>query len=200
MKINQRIIIVIVIVVFIAAFAFLYMNYSKETSQQKLLKQNLLNAKSTLDTVTNNKASQQTLLDQAKTEVATLQSQLAQAQQQLREKQQVIPEAIENIDYNELLFNIAQQDGLKVLSINTNGPAQNQVDKVTLYVTMFTISVEGQSANILQFVSDIAQDSNFISGTIDLVTMTVTTEEGPEGELITITQGDINLSLYGYEG
>jgi hypothetical protein len=64
---------------------------------------------------------------------------------------------------------------------------------------MFTISVEGQTQDILKFVADISKDSYFISGTIDSVTVTVTTEEGPEGEIITTTQGDINLSLYGYE-
>ena len=30
------------------------------------------------------------------------------------------------------------------------------------------------------------------------VTMTVNTEQTPEGETITTTQGDISLSLYGY--
>ena len=199
MKINQRIIIIIGIAIFLIAFVLLYMSYSKETSQQNLLKQNLTAAQSTFNSVTTNKTNQEQLLDQAKTQVAGLQSQLAQAEQQLREEQQIIPATIENINYNELLFNIAQQNRLTVVSINTNGPIQNQVDKVTLHVTMFTISVKGQTDDILAFVSDIAQDSNFVSGAINSVTMTVTTEEGPEGEVITTTQGDINLSLYGYE-
>jgi Tfp pilus assembly protein PilO len=198
MKINQRYVILICIVVFIIAFAFLYMSYTKQTNEHKLAQQNLDNANATYTSVTKEKAKQENLLTQANSQVAQLQSQLSQAQLQLREKQQVIPAAIENIDYNELLFNIAHTNKLLVLNINTTGPTENQVDKVSLYVTMFTISVKGETSDILNFVNDLATDTNFVSGTIDGVTMTVTTEQTPDGETITTTQGDISLSLYGY--
>jgi hypothetical protein len=63
---------------------------------------------------------------------------------------------------------------------------------------MFTISVKGETSDILNFVNDLATDVNFVSGTIDGVTMTVTTEQTPDGPVVT-TQGDISLSLYGYK-
>jgi Tfp pilus assembly protein PilO len=197
MKLNQRYVILLGIAVFIIAFAFLYLSYTKQTSQQKLAKENLASAAATFNTVTKEKTNQENLLTQANSQVAKLQSQLAQAQQQLQDKQQVIPSAIENIDYNEILFNIAHTNNLLVLNVNVNGPTENQVDKVTLYITMFTISVKGETSDILNFVNDLATDNNFVSGTIDGVTMTVTTEQTPEGDVVS-TQGDISLSLYGY--
>jgi Tfp pilus assembly protein PilO len=197
MKINQRYVILLGIAVFIIAFAFLYLSYTKQTGQQKLAKENLASATTTFNTVNKDKTNQDNLLTQANSQVAQLQSQLAQAQQQLQDKQQVIPAAIENIDYNELLFNIAHSNQLLVLNVNVNGPTENQVDKVSLYITMFTISVKGETSDILNFVNDLATDNNFVSGTIDGVTMTVTTEQTPEGAMIS-TQGDISLSLYGY--
>ena len=198
MKINQRYVILLSIAVFIIAFVFLYFSYTKQTNEQKLAKQNLASATTSLDTATKEKTNQANLLTQATIQIATLQSQLAQAQQQLQGKQQVIPAAIENIDYNEILFNIAHTNNLLVLNINTTSPTANQVDKVTLYVTTFAISVKGETSDILNFVNDLATDVNFVSGTIDGVTMTVTTEQTPDGETITTTQGDISLSLYGY--
>ena len=161
-------------------------------------RQNLDSANATFTSVTKEKATQEGLLTDANDQLAKLQSQLAQAQQQLQTEQQVIPAAIENIDYNELLFNIAHTNNLIVLNINTTAATENQVDKVTLYVTMFTISVKGDTTNILSFVNDLAADINFVSSTIDGVTMTVSKEQTDEGEIVS-TQGDISLSLYGYK-
>jgi Tfp pilus assembly protein PilO len=201
MKINRRYIILLGIVIFIAAFAFLYMNYSKQRSEAA--QQNLTNANTNYNSAIKEKAGQADLLAQTNGQIAQLQSQLAQVQQQLQTEQQIIPKSIQNIDYDELLFNLAHDNSLVVLSINVNGPDETQFEDVTMFLTVINISVRGDTWNILSFVNDIATDTNFVSSTLDGVTMSVTTEDVQVDETTTIqvtsTQGDISLSLYGYE-
>ncbi len=199
MKINQRYVILLSIAVFLIAFVFLYMSYANQSRENKQAGQNLSAANTAYDVAIKEKTTQEGLLSKANSDVAQLQSQLAQVKLQLQEKQQVIPQSVPNIDYNELLFNIARSNKLEMVSINTTGPTSNQTGDVSLFVTGFTISVTGNAQDILNFINQITSDSNFVSATIDGVTMSVSTEQAEDGTTVTTTQGNIVLSVYGYE-
>ncbi len=198
MKINQRYVILLGIVVFLVAFVLLYMSYARQKNENTLAKQNLSTATTAYNNAVKEKANQEGLLTQANTQITDLQNQLSQAQLQLQNKQQVIPESIENIDYNELLFNIANNNKLTVVSISVAGPTENQVNEIPLYTTSFAISVKGYTQDILNYINDITKDINFVSATVDGVTMTASSEQAEDGTTVTTTQGDISISLYGY--
>ena len=203
MKISQKYIIALLIVIFIAALAFLYMTYSKQKSENTLAQQNRTNAQTTYNTALKNKAGQEELLTEANTQIAGLQSRLLQVQQQLQTEQQVIPQAIKNIDYDELLFGIARSSGLTVLNLNVNGPSEIQVNDVSMFTYTFNISLRGETWDIISFINEVATDDSFISTVIEGVTMTVNVEEVEIDEDTTIevrtTQGDITFSIYGLE-
>ena len=74
MKINQRYIIALVIIVFLAAFVFLYMNYSKQKSENTTAQENLNNANTAYNTALKEKTNQEDLLTQATSQIAQLQS------------------------------------------------------------------------------------------------------------------------------
>ncbi|MBN1366564.1 MAG: hypothetical protein JW967_01375 [Dehalococcoidales bacterium] len=203
MKINPRYIIILCIVIFLAAAVYLYMFYSKQQTENTTAQQNLNNANSNYTSALKEKTNQEELLNQTTGQIAQLQSDLLLAQQKLQEGQQVIPESIENIDYDELLFDLAHSNGLVVLSVNVNGPNETQLSDVTMFVTQINISVRGATWDILNFINDITADTDFASATIDGVTMSVQTDEVEQEDgstiEVTTTQGDFTLSLYGYE-
>jgi Tfp pilus assembly protein PilO len=203
MKTSRKYIIILIIVIFIAAFAFLYMTYNKQKNENTLAQQNLTNAQTTYNTALKNKAAQEELLTETNTQIAELQSRLLLAQQQLQTEQQVIPQAIKNIDYDELLFSLAGSGGLTVLNLSVTGPAESQVNDVTMFMYTFNLSLRGETWDIINFIDKIATDASFISTVIEGVTMTVNVEEVEVDEDTTIevrtTQGDITLSIYGLE-
>lgn len=201
MKINQRYIIALVIIIFLAAFVFLYMGNARQKRENTTAQENLNNANTAYATAIKEKSNQEDLLNQATGQIAQLQSRLIEIQLQLQEQQQVIPESIKNIDYDEILFNIADANKLQVLSLNIQGPTEVEVNGVTLFLYTFNISLSGDTPDILNYVNDVTTGDDFISAIVEGITMTVSTIEVPVDEETTIevpiTQGDITITVYG---
>lgn len=201
MKINQRYIIALVIIIFLAAFVFLYMGNARQKRENTTAQDNLKNADTAYATAIKEKSNQEDLLNQATGQITQLQNRLIEIQLQLQEQQQVIPESVKNIDYDEILFNIADTNKLQVLSLNIQGPTEVAVNDVTLFIYTFNISLSGDTPDILNYVNDVTTGNYFISAIVEGITMTVSTIEVPVDEETTIevpiTQGDITITVYG---
>jgi len=199
MKINRRLIVIISIAVFVIALAFLYLNYQKQVTAQTSAQQDLTAANSSLTIITSSKTKAQTQLDQDKNQLNDLQGQLAQTQQNLAEKQQILPLSVGNIDYNEIIFNVAGSCNLTILTLTSSPPVANSANNLSFSVSGFDITLQGQMSDVLNFIHTVATDSRFAGGVIDAVSTSKVTIDTPSGSQDAIQAG-IHLSLYSYKG
>ena len=129
-----------------------------------------------------------------------LESDLAEAAASLRESRAEFPADIQSIEYDEILFNIAHQWDLDIISLTASEPSYRSVEvtiepadpeaesvtyTVTYTVTSFNIEVEGQPvepapeeveefrAYLYQTVADILSYFNSIATGEDFTTATV---------------------------
>jgi hypothetical protein len=102
-----------------------------------------------------------------------VQAELDQARTSLSQGKAKFPDSIDSVDYNELLFQMANNRDLEMMRLVTSEPAEQSVGNITYDVTTFDIEVMGQVADILDFVNSIASGEEFTTATVELVNITV---------------------------
>jgi Tfp pilus assembly protein PilO len=134
----------------------------------------------------------------AEAELTQWQDKLAEATSLLAKSQAQFPGSAESIEYNEVLFEIADSCDLEVMSLTASEPSEKKVEDVTYTVTTFEVEVRGEVDDILDFIHDIATREYFTGATVELVNIKVPeAEEEEEAELPTAT---ISLVGYSYKG
>lgn len=141
-----------------------------------------------------------------------LQSELAQAETSLGESKAKFPASVENIDYVELLFEMAQARDLELMSLTTSGPVIQVVEDIGYEVTSFNLEVKGKVSDILDLVNVIATDEEFTTATVELVAIKVPEpltsqekeelagqEQTEEEEPPEAPSAIIKLDIYSYE-
>jgi len=177
----------------------LYLDYSKQINLQKTEQQSLNAVQANLDKLNKNKADQNAELKTAQEQIARLKTDQLNAEQLLEDERQSLPDNVDNIDYNEILFSLADSCNVTLMSLSSSEPAAKSENGVMFIVSNYALILKGANADVLNFLHIIAVDSRFINGTINSVNTSAVEEDTPQGTM-QYTQADVSLSLYAYEG
>ena len=193
--------------IFVIAFAALYMLYSQQGREQQRLESEIGLAQATTSRVDSEKKDWESQLIKFQGELAQVESELSLAKSRLSRSQASLPSSVESIEYGERLFLIADGWMLKITSLTSSEPSDEEATDITLTVTSFRVTVNGQVDDILGFVNTIAADPNFTNATVKLVDMNVpeplTDEEKEELTPEEIDEREtpsaiITLAIYSY--
>jgi len=180
--------------IFIIAIGVLGWVCIQKGGEQGQLDNSLSLAQATLPKVISERADLERQLPQ-------LESELAQAESLLNGVKARFPESVESIEYDEVLFEIADDCDLEITNLTASEPSDEEIEGITYSITSFEVEVEGTVAHILDFINTIAtseyspNETNFINAIIKEVNMEVF-EPGAGGKASAI----INLAIYGYQG
>ena len=186
MKLGSAARIILIVGIFAVALFMLYRMNSQQEQEQEQLDVELSGI--------------QLLLPKLMSDKGDLESQLAQLQGELTEataslseaKANFPPEPAESIEYDELLFKMAHDRRLEVMSLTATEPSDQNVEGVTYTVTSFDICVEAEAVeqvfdteeeykafisqgivDILDFIHAIATGEDFTTATVEPVTISV---------------------------
>jgi len=168
--------------------------YFQKAQEQRELDNRLSLAQVSLPTVISQRSALESQLTQMESDWAQAESSLAQVTVQF-------PESVESIEYDEVLFDIADDCVLKIKKLTASEPGEEEIEGITYSITSFTVKVEGTVAHILKFIETIATgdyspgETNFVNASINTVTME--NLEPGEGEKPLAT---IRMDIYGYRG
>ncbi|HEX73771.1 MAG TPA: hypothetical protein G4N93_01295 [Dehalococcoidia bacterium] len=194
MRISKTAKLILGIGVFIIAVGVLGWVYLEQRGEQQRLDNSLSLAQSTLPTVT----SQREGLESRLTEVDT---KLAEAELLLDGTKASFPESVESIEYDETIFDIADDCNLKIINLTASEPRDKEDEDITYYITSFEVEVEGTVAHILNFIETIATsdfspgETSFVNAYIEAVSMSIP-EPGEDEQ----PSANISLAIYGYRG
>ena len=206
MKISKTAWLILGIGIFVIAFASLYLVYFQQGREQERLSDSLSVAQQTLPKLASEKDDWERQLTQLGSQLARLKSELARATSRLADSKTSFPKSVESIEYGERLFNIADGCDLVITEFTASEPGDKKVEvevgdikveDVTYFVTSFTVDVEGEVTDILDFINTIATDEYFINATVVEVDMVVPELASEEEEKPSAT---IKLDIYGYQG
>ena len=180
MKLGKTAWLILIIGVFIIAIGSLYWLYLQERPKQEELSQTLSRTQALLPLL----AADRTKLEDTLTEV---EDKLTQATSQLETAKAAFPNSVQSIEVDELLFGLADDWDLEVVSLFATEPSDEtvaveveesevedlEVEDITYLVTYFSVELKGQVADILSFVDTVVNHRDFTAATVEMVTITV---------------------------
>jgi len=208
MKLSRTAWLVLGIGVFIIAFAALFSINSGQSGEQGRLSDSLAKAQALLPKLIDER---EDLEDQ----VTNWEKKLAEVTSSLSRSEARFSQSVESIEYDEILFNIADDCDLQVVELTASEPENKKVEDIIYAVTTFEVVVRSKElppsaagafdiyidntvANMLTFISAIATSEEFNVGAIEVVDME---ELEPPGEV----EGDefgpeatVKLIIYGF--
>jgi predicted nuclease with TOPRIM domain len=210
MKFSKVAQLVLAIGIFAIAAIFLYRMYQERQDEHEQLNTQLASAQELLPELESEKADLESQLNQ-------LQLQLEQAKASLRRGTLKFPVTMDSIRYDELLFQMAHDRDLEMMTLNTSEPGIENVEGVEFTVTSFDMEVHGAVADIIDFVNGIAISDDFRTAAVEVVNIVVpepltlpekeglTEQEQEEGEEeeegeIGSPSASIQINIYTYEG
>ena len=183
MKSNRILLLVlfVLIVVFGAVAGYLYTANNGEIKNQTQLKDNINKDQATINKGITQKAD----LDKAAADIA---SQLASAQAALANIK--FRSAAESIEYDRLLYAIADTAKVRITILNATPPADFQEQNNTYHVTTFTMTVTGLSPDgILKSPGD---DASYLDGVMNnILVFTNSIANSPDFDTAVIQSVDI---------
>lgn len=196
MKLGKTAWIILVTGIFIIASGSLYWLYLQERPKQEELNAQLSAVQATLPKLAEQRASLESTLTE-------LEDKLVQVTSQLKTAKAAFPAAVESIEVDELLFGIANDWGLEIISLTASEPSDLEVEvevetedieveDITYLVTSFTVDVKGKAPesvfkteeeykayidkavdDILNFIHTIVNHRDFDTATVELVNIVV---------------------------
>jgi Tfp pilus assembly protein PilO len=192
MRLSRTAWLILGIGVLVIALGTLYMVYSRQVSEQQELAASLSTAQARLPKVISDRQA-------AEAELTQWQDKLAEATSLLDKSQAQFPGSAESIEYDEVLFEIADSCDLEVMSLTASEPRDKKVEDVTYTVTTFEVEVRGEVDDILDFIHDIATREYFTTATVELVNIKVP-EAAEDEEETKPPEATISLVGYSYKG
>jgi len=215
MKLSKIAWLILVIGIFVIASGSLYWLYLQEGPKQEELSEQLSAVQAKIPKLAAERANLESTLTE-------LEDKLAQATSQLRTAKAVFPAAVESIEVDELLFGIANDWGLEIISLTASEPSDLEVavemetedievEDVTYLVTSFDVDVKGEVSDILNFIHTIVTHRDFDTATVEIVSIVIpdpVSEEEKEGlskeeieerEEMDTPSANIKLVIYSYK-
>jgi hypothetical protein len=208
MKFGKTAQLILAIGIFAIAIVFLYrMNQERAAAYDELNTQ-LTTAQALLPGMISESEELESRLNQLKID-------LNQAKVDLNKGKANFPNSIDSIRYDELLYQMARDRGLEIMTLETSEPTEMNVEEVTFTVTNFNVEVKGTVADILDFVNTIANGDDFTTAIVDVVSIAVPEPvtqqvkeglveqeevEGEEEGELGAPSADIEINIYNYRG
>ena len=215
MKLSKIAWLILVIGIFVIASGSLYWLYLQEGPKQEELNEQLSAVQAKIPKLASERANLESTLTE-------LEDKLAQVTSQLRTAKAVFPAAVESIEVDELLFGIANDWGLEIISLTASEPSDLkvavememediEVEDVTYLVTSFDVDVKGEVSDILNFIHTIVTHRDFDTATVEIVSIVIpdpVSEEEKEGlskeeieerEEMDTPSANIKLVIYSYK-
>jgi hypothetical protein len=175
LKLSRTAWLVLGIGVFVAAFATLFVFYLHCSGEQADLERSLAGAQNQFASIVTGKTALESRL-------AEQDDKLAAAKALLASTKASFPRSNVNIEYDELLADLAKLHNLDVLSMEAVEPCRKTVKGITFTTFNFEAEVSGSVYNILLMVDDIADDALFDSATVEAVKLEVPVPESVGAE------------------
>jgi len=210
MKISKTALIVLGIGVFILVFATLFVMYSGQSGEQAQLNASLTKAQGVLPELLAEKAD-------LESQLAQWQSELDKAMMALSQSQGRFPKTVESIEYDEVIFKLAEQSGLLIIELTASEPVGEAVKgtDITYDVSTFEVLVENAESppatagefevyidetvdKVIEFIHLVVTTPDFNVATITVASIEgleppEELEENEEGPLATL-----ELAIYGF--
>ena len=216
MKLSRTSWIVLGVGLFVIAGITLYVVYQGQVGDRQDARDRLAEAQAALPAVISEKNDAESQLGQLEDELSQLQgdlgqleTDLAQAELALAQDKLRLPGSVESIEYGEKLFALADSANLMVALLNASEPAEVQIEGITYSTTTFTLEVQGEVANILDFISAAVADNDFRTAVLEPISMSIPellTDAEKEGiteeEIADLERPSaiINITIYTYQG
>ena len=192
MKLSKKAWLIVVIVIIVSALASLFTIYFRQARERDELNEQLSRDEALLAAFIKQKG--------------TLEDQLAQAQSSLDTSQAQFPESVESIEYGEDLFKIAYGQnlysmaagcGVELTRLTASTPVDKKIGAVTYSVSSFTVTVEGNTDNILKFIDAVGTGIDYdLSWNFQLPWSVDVKSVNME---VTKSKATIDLDIYGYK-
>jgi len=192
MKLSKKAWLIVVIVIIVSALASLFTIYFRQARERDELNEQLSRDEALLAAFIKQKG--------------TLEDQLAQAQSSLDTSQAQFPESVESIEYGEDLFKIAYGQnlysmaagcGVELTRLTASTPVDKKIGAVTYSVSSFTVTVEGNTDNILKFIDAVGTGIDYdlswnfqLPWSVDVKSVNIEVNK---------SKATIDLDIYGYK-
>ena len=146
-KINRKVLLIIGIVVFAIVLGILIRTYSQQVRERNELNASL--------------AAQQAVETTLIAEKEDWENKLAQAQSLLATSQAKFPTSVNSVEYDDDLFEIADDCNLELTSLSMSKPTNKKIGAVTYSVAPCLVQVTGDMDSILDFLYAIRTGDDF---------------------------------------
>jgi hypothetical protein len=178
MRPSRKVWLIVGIIILVGALAGLYTVYSRQAAERGDLSDRLSRA--------------QTLLPGLVNQREELEDELAQAESVLEASAAQFPESVESIEYDDDLFEIADDCNVAVTKITASPPSTKKVGTVTYSTSPFVVVVHGSVDNILDFIYALRVGDDFqLPWSAEVRGVTINVDGGT---------ATINVDIYGYKG
>ena len=178
MKLTRTVGLIIVVVILAVVIGVLVSIYSGQAAERNELNERMSRA--------------QTLLPGLMTQRENLEDQLTQAEALLTANQVRFPESVESIEYDDDLFQIADECNVAITRVNSSKPTNKGVEGVTYSVSTFGVVVNGNIEDILDFIYAIRTGDGFrLPWSADVNSIKLNCAG---------STASINLDIYAYKG
>jgi len=178
MKLTRTVGLIIVVVILAVVIGVLVSIYSGQAAERNELSERMSRA--------------QTLLPGLMKQRENLEDQLTQAEALLNANQAQFPESVESIEYDDDLFQIADECNVAITRISSSKPTSKGAEGVTYSVSTFGVDVNGNIEDILEFIYAIRTGDGFrLPWSADVKSIKLNCA-GPTAS--------INLDIYAYKG
>jgi hypothetical protein len=210
MKLSRTASLVLGIGIFIIVFATLLVLYSGQSGEREQLNVSLTKAQSVLPELSAEKEDLESQLTQ-------WQDELDKAMVALSKSEGRFPKSVESIEYDEVLFKLADQSGLMIIEITASEPSQEPVKgtDITYDVTtcevivrnaesppatagQFEVYIDNTVDKVLEFIHLVVNTPDFGAATIKVVSIDglEPPEELEENE--EVPEATLNIAIYGF--
>ena len=139
MRISKTALLILGIGIFVIAMGSLFMVYRGQASEQKILNDRLTTAQSALPPLISEK-------EDLESQLTALEDAVAEAELSLFQAKTIFPDTVESIEYDELLFSIADDWNLDITKLTASEPGIVEVEDILFTATSFTISIKGDKS------------------------------------------------------
>jgi hypothetical protein len=178
MKRNSKGTLIVIIVVFAVALGVLFYIYSNQNGERAELSARLSLAQTLLPNLVDNRETKEDELTQAESLLAAVQAQF--------------PTSVQSIEYDDDLFEIADDCNVILTKVTASQPGTKTVGAVTYSFSSFGLAVQGSIDNIMDFIYAIRTGDDFQLPWSAEVTSIKTNVSGGSAA--------ISLIIYGYNG
>jgi hypothetical protein len=139
MKVSKTALIVLGIGVFIIVFATLFVLYSGQSGEREQLNAKLTKAQGVLPELIAEK-------EDLESQLAQWEDELDKAMLALSQSEGRFPKSVESIEYDEVIFKLAEQSGLMIIEVTASEPSKETVKGTEITYDVTTLEVKVRNA------------------------------------------------------